>query len=74
MNRQQRRKLDRKAKKGVETIKSLTPTQTEVIKMAVQERVSQRLDEFAAVVDRNMTAGLINRGWNLKEIEELQIE
>ncbi|WP_096636408.1 hypothetical protein [Clostridium cochlearium] len=78
MNRAERRKKDREFQKNKKIINNLTPAQTKVVAMLVEERATMLsnayMNNFTNLIDENLSAVLFQRGLETKEIKKIQNE
>lgn len=76
MNRQARRQQDKNFKKNVETINKLTPAQTKLVDLVAEEKAikinNKFIGSFMALLDRSMSAALIEFGIDYEEIDGIQ--
>lgn len=72
MNRQQRRQKEREVKKNLDFLEKLTPEQLGKIDDLTRQAANVRIEEFGQMIDRSMSAVLIERDWTLDEIEQIQ--
>ncbi len=72
MNRQDRRLSKKEVKKNTQIINKLTPEQAKLLDMIVNQRTNEHINDFNKLVDRNMTAALINYGVKYEDIEGIQ--
>lgn len=72
MNRQQRRQKERGIKKKINFLEKLTPEQLKKVDELSKQVANVKIEEFGQLVDRNMSAVLIERDWALDEIERMQ--
>ena len=78
MNRAERRKKDREFQKNKKIINNLTPAQTKVVEMLVEERATMLsnayMNNFTNLIDENLSAVLFQRELETKEIKKIQNE
>lgn len=74
MNRAERRRTERNIKKNIGAINDLTPAQVKLIDIAATERSKKYTEEFTEILDRTLTSVLLDQGWNLKKVREIQNE
>ncbi|MBE6067972.1 MAG: hypothetical protein E7211_09815 [Clostridium lundense] len=72
MNRQQRRQKEREVKKNLDFLEKLTPEQLKRIDDLTRQAANVRIEEFGQMIDRSMSAVLIERDWTLDVIEKIQ--
>ena len=76
MNRNQRREQSKELKKNTSAINSLTPPQAKVLNLVAEEKAlaisNMYILNFQKVLDRSMSAALIEYGMELKTIDEVQ--
>ena len=72
MNRQERRKKERKIEKELNVIKKLSPAELNKINEIAHKLAQSRTDEALTILDRSLTGLLVSEGWSFKKIRVLQ--
>lgn len=74
MNRQERRRAERKTKKELEVLKKLPESEVIKINNIIEKVATQRNNEMITALDTSLTALLISKGYKFKEVCKLQDE
>lgn len=72
MNRQQRRMKEREIDKDMNLIKKLPEREVIKINEIINKVAKTKSEEALTLIDRSLSAVLVNEGWTFKEIKKLQ--
>jgi hypothetical protein len=76
VNRAERRRNESNLKKNTQIINKLTPEQAKLMDKIAEEKASKMsnkyIDKFGDLIDRSMTAALLDFGLELEEAEQIQ--